>query len=121
MSRSVLQFCQQWQSRLHSVCDYLERDDFRYVSAFMSWEEAHEQIVKAQENIVHQTVFQEFAMFLPSFANLKSFIENLSVQVSPRSVETSIIWGLIGLITKVLSDLPLFRREADRILPALSR
>lgn len=99
----------------------LERDDFRYVSAFKSWEEAHEQIIRAQENIVHQAISQEFAMFLPSFANLKSFVENLSVQVSPRNVETSIIWGLIGLITKVSFDLPLFCRETDRIPLALSR
>lgn len=104
MSRSVLLFCQQWQSRLQAVCDSLERDDLRYVSAYKSWQETHEQIVKAQENVVHQAISQEFAMLSSSFTNLKSFIESLSVQVSPRSVETSIIWGLVGLTSKLCQD-----------------
>jgi len=121
MSRSVLLFCQQWQSRLHAVCDSLERDDLRYVSAYKSWQEAHEQIVKAQETPVHQAISQEFAMLLSSFTNLRSFIGNLSVQVSPRNLETSMIWGLLGLIAKVLSTLQLFHCEADQYLPALSR
>jgi hypothetical protein len=105
VSHSVLLFCQQWQSRLHAVSDSLERDDLRYVSSYNSWQAAHEQIVKAQENPVHQAISQEFAMLLSSFKNLRSFIENLSVQVSPRKIETSIIWGLLGLIAKVLSTL----------------
>lgn len=122
MHYSELQFAQHWESRVSAVCDSLERDDLRYILVYNSWQDVYEQMVRAQGDSTHKAASHEFAMLMSVLKNLRLFVGNLSIHGSPN-LETSIFWGLLGLIMKVSSFTLSWQSivEADRHEPALPR
>lgn len=83
-----------------STCDTLERNDIRQVSIFNSWDDVQKQMFKTQSDPLRQTIHQEFVMLSRGLAHLKDFTNIISSHVVPR-LDTSPLWGLIGLIAKV--------------------
>jgi hypothetical protein len=93
-------FSDQWKSAVSSCYDALERQDWRHVNFFNSWDDVQKQILKTQDDPLHQTTHQEFAILTPSLLQLRTFTDFFSQHLVPKH-DTSVFWGIVGLIIKV--------------------
>lgn len=91
-------FSNQWKSAVSSCYDSLERQDWRDVNFFNSWDDVQKRVLQTQDD--HQTTHQEFAMLTPGLIQLGTFSEFFSDHIVPKH-DTSIFWGMVGLIIKV--------------------
>ncbi|KAL8926612.1 MAG: hypothetical protein Q9172_001711 [Xanthocarpia lactea] len=94
-------FSDQWKSSTSAACQSLEAEDLRHVSIFNSWEDTQRQMVRSYGG--QQTISQELALLIPASKHLKTFTDSLDAQVEPK-LDTSVFWGLFGLIVKLAKE-----------------
>ena len=85
---------------MSSCYDSLERPDWRQAKRFNSWDDVQKQILQTQDDPLHQTNPQDYVILTPSLVEIRNFIDLLSQNIVPKH-DTSVFWGMVGLIIKV--------------------
>ena len=89
--------CDQWKGEIGICCESLERDDFKQVSLFNSWDDLQTQIKSKHSSV---PIHQEFAILEPGLTKLRTFTDYHLRRLVP-TLETSLFWGLVRLLIKV--------------------
>lgn len=102
---SAESFSEQWSTSATSLSSSLERNDRHQVSRLKSFDDVQGLFPRKQASSLPAAAFQELTALAHTLKKLKDFMDFVSEEAKP-SIDNSILWGLVGLVVLVPTNLP---------------